>query len=184
MRQVDLDSGRIEVRQADITTLQVDVIVTAANAQLAGGGGVDGAVHQAAGPRLLQACRKIGGCDTGSAVITMGYDLQDRGVQYVIHAVGPIWRGGEQNEEARLAEAYAKSLELADTHECQSVAFPSISTGVYGFPVERAAKIAITDFIKFLTAGPTHLRRIVASLFDARSLAAFEQALDRKASDP
>ncbi len=177
MRELSVGAGRIELVQGDITALQVDAIVTAANAQLVGGGGVDGAVHQAAGPRLLDACRKVGGCETGSAVITMAYDLQDRGVQYVIHAVGPIWRGGGQSEEALLAGAYAKSLELADTHECGSVAFPSISTGVYGFPIERAAPIAIAEFTKFLDAGPTRLRRIVASLFDARSLDAFEQAL-------
>ena len=167
MRELKIGSGRIELLQADITSLKTDAIVTAANARLAGGGGVDGAVHRAAGPKLLEACREVGGCETGSAVITMAYDLQDRGVPYVIHAVGPIWQGGAQNEEAL----------LADTHDCKSVAFPPTATGVYGFPTERAAPIAIAEMKNFLEAKPDKLSHIVVSLFSLDALAAFEKAL-------
>ncbi len=175
--QKSVGSGTIELVQGDITKLKVDAIVTAANSGLRGGGGVDGAVHRAAGPKLLQACRGVGGCPTGSAVITEAYDLEDRGVRFVIHAVGPVYKGGTRGEADLLRGAYDKSLELADTHDCRSVAFPSISTGVYGYPVDAAAPIAIAAAAGCLQADPANLERVVFSLFDEGTLKAFSRAL-------
>ncbi len=140
---------RIRVEQGDITQQQVDAIVNAANSSLLGGGGVDGAIHRAAGPELLEACREIGGCPTGEARITYGYNLP---ATYVIHTVGPVWTGGGQGEDALLASAYRSSLDVARDHEAATVAFPAISTGAYGFPLERATRIAIAETRAFLDA--------------------------------
>jgi O-acetyl-ADP-ribose deacetylase (regulator of RNase III) len=146
---------RIEIVQADITSLAIDAIVNAANATLLGGGGVDGAIHRAAGPRLLAACRELGGCEPGCAKLTRGYDLPAR---FVIHAVGPIWRGGDAREDELLASAYRESLALCRLHALHTVAFPAISTGAYGFPFERAARIALREGVRFLIDEPEHAR--------------------------
>lgn len=136
----DARAEKFEVVEADITTLTVDAVVNAANKQLKGGGGVDGAIHRAAGPKLLEACRAIGGCPTGEARITPGFDLPAR---YVIHAVGPVWSGGDKGEDAALAGCYRQAMDLAVQHDCATIAFSAISCGVYGFPVDRAARIAV-----------------------------------------
>jgi O-acetyl-ADP-ribose deacetylase (regulator of RNase III) len=143
--------GRIEVIQGDITIQEVDAIVNAANNSLLGGGGVDGAIHRAAGPDLLEECRKLGGCPTGSAKITRGYRLP---AKWVIHTVGPIWRGGAQNEDQLLAKAYRNCLQLAQQSHIRSLAFPSISTGAYGFPTDRASQIAIREITAHLEQNP------------------------------
>jgi O-acetyl-ADP-ribose deacetylase (regulator of RNase III) len=143
---------RVEVAQGDITQLAVDAIVNAANSSLLGGGGVDGAIHDAAGPRLLDECRTLGGCRTGEAKITLGYNLP---AKHVIHTVGPVWRGGAHREDELLASCYRSSLALAERHGIQTIAFPAISTGIYGFPQERAARIAATEARAFLERRPS-----------------------------
>src|SRR5688500_4443905 len=144
-------TNRIDVIQGDITKLNVDAIVNAANSSLLGGGGVDGAIHRAAGPGLLAECRTLGGCPTGGAKITGGYDLPAR---HVIHTVGPVWHGGDAGEDDLLAECYRNSLSLALQHGLRTVAFPAISTGAFGFPLKRATGIAVLEVTYFLDAHP------------------------------
>ena len=163
--------------QGDITAQTTCALVTAANAQLAGGGGVDGAVHRAAGPGLLRAIRAIGGCPTGSAVITPAFELTRQGVRHVVHAVGPIWRGGDAGEAQLLASAYRTSAELALEAGCGSVAFPAISTGVYGYPLERAAAVALSTLHAVLAAHPALELRLV--LYGGGTLNTFRQAAQR-----
>ncbi len=163
---------KIEIIQADITRLEVEAIVNAANEKLLGGGGVDGAIHRVAGPELLEACRELHGCPTGEARITKGYNLPAR---YVIHTVGPVWHGGDHNENNLLASCYRNSLQLAVDHKLRSLAFPSISTGVYRFPIERASRIAlrvILDFIETEEAAP----RVVMACFSEQDLEVYRQA--------
>jgi O-acetyl-ADP-ribose deacetylase (regulator of RNase III) len=170
---VTWDMAVIEVIQADITKLKVDAIVNAANSSLMGGGGVDGAIHRAAGPELLEACRQIvarqGGCKTGEAVITPAGRLPCR---YVIHTVGPVWRGGNNNEEEHLALCYKNSLKLAVSNEIRTIAFPNISTGVYGFPRQQAAIIAIETVQTYLIAKPG-IEKLTFVCFDTENLALY-----------
>jgi len=153
---------RLEIRVADITTLDVDAIVNAANTSLLGGGGVDGAIHRAAGPELLAECRTLGGCATGSAKITGGYRLKAR---HVIHAVGPVWGGGGKGEDELLASCYRTALHLARTHDLGSLAFPAISTGVYRFPPDRAARIAVGTVASEVAAAAGSIARVVFCCF-------------------
>jgi O-acetyl-ADP-ribose deacetylase (regulator of RNase III) len=159
---VEVGTTQLEICVADITTLALDAIVNAANTSLLGGGGVDGAIHRAAGPELLAQCRRVGRCPTGSAKITPGYRLKAR---HVIHAVGPFWRGGAQDEDALLASCYRVSLGLAAAQSLRSIAFPAISTGVYGFPADRAARIAVATVSTEITAAPSKLERVVFCCF-------------------
>ncbi len=164
---------RIERLVGDITTLSVDAIVNAANSSLLGGGGVDGAIHRAAGPGLLAECRTIGGCPTGEARLTGGHNLPAR---FVIHTVGPVWHGGANGEDALLAACYRSSLTLATAHGLRSIAFPAISTGVYGFPRPRACKIAVAETRRFLESDNT-LERVIFVSFDAETDALYRREL-------
>jgi O-acetyl-ADP-ribose deacetylase (regulator of RNase III) len=165
--------NRIVVLKGDITTLAVDAIVNAANAALCGGGGVDGAIHDAAGPELLAECRTLGGCKPGGAKLTGGYLLA---AKYVIHAVGPVWEGGHKNEDALLASCYRESLQLARRHEVRSIAFPAISCGAYRFPLPRAARIAVETIYDELTSFE-ELERVVLVAFDDAVEREFQRAL-------
>jgi O-acetyl-ADP-ribose deacetylase (regulator of RNase III) len=170
-----VEDDRIRIVQGDITLEQVDAIVNAANGSLLGGGGVDGAIHRAAGPQLLAYCRTLGGCPTGEARITPGFRLSAR---WVIHTVGPVWQGGNAGEEVLLAACYRNSLLLAAARDVQSIAFPQISTGVYRFPMRRAAAIAVREIRTFLAAdGSVEQVRLV--VFSDESLQAVSEALER-----
>ncbi len=167
----------IEAVQADITSLTVDAIVNAANETLLGGGGVDGAIHRAAGPELLTECRAIGGCPTGEARITAGYNLAAR---HIIHTVGPIWRGGSHGEAELLASCYRNALALANEHNVASIAFPAISTGIYGFPKDRAAHIAVNQILSGRELYPG-VSKVTFCCFDDESLQLHQREIDRSA---
>jgi O-acetyl-ADP-ribose deacetylase (regulator of RNase III) len=175
LEKVDLTVHRIAVHIADITTLAVDVIVNAANESLLGGGGVDGAIHRAAGPELLAECRTLGGCPTGQAKITKAYRLP---AQHVIHTVGPVWHGGTRGEPELLASCYRESLRLAVAHDLRSIAFPAISCGIYRYPVSAAAQIAIDTTAAFLAADQS-LTEVIFACFGPEVLHAFQAAANR-----
>lgn len=163
----------LELIKGDITTIETDAVVNAANSSLLGGGGVDGAIHRAAGPDLLEECRRLNGCPAGEARITKGYRLPAR---YVIHTVGPVWRGGKSNEAALLKSCYQKSLDLARTHQLKSIAFPNISTGVYGYPKEEAARISI-QAVKEWSAIHPEIEKIVFVVYDHENQLLYEKLL-------
>ena len=166
-------SSKIEVQQGDITKFKVDAIVNAANTSLLGGGGVDGAIHRAAGPELLEACRKLNGCPTGEAKITPGFKLP---AKYVIHTVGPVWSGGNRNEDELLAHCYKNSLVIAINNDIKTIAFPSISTGAYHFPLERAARIAVKEVKEFLEEHSA-IGKVIFVCFDDRTYEVYEKEM-------
>lgn len=167
-------TNKIVIVEGDITRQQVEAIVNAANNSLLGGGGVDGAIHRAAGPKLLAECRTLNGCPTGEAKITGGYNLP---AKFVIHTVGPVWRGGNNNEDELLARCYRNSLKLAEMRQIKTIAFPSISTGIYGFPMERAAQIALREIKQHLEAGSI-ISQIVLVCFGQQALAIHQAAFE------
>jgi len=166
---------RIELHHGDITKLAVDAIVNAANTTLLGGGGVDGAIHRAAGPKLLEECRTLNGCNTGEAKITSGYNLPAR---YVIHTVGPVWHGGNNNEPALLRSCYTNSLTLADSKNLKTIAFPNISTGVYGYPKVDAAEIAVNSVTKWLESHK-EIRKVIFAVFDEENYMIYHDKLQK-----
>lgn len=169
-----MSEARMEIAQGDITRMKVDAIVNAANSSLLGGGGVDGAIHRAAGLQLLEECRGLGGCPTGEARITRGYDLP---AKHVIHTVGPVWHGGDRGEDGLLASCYRNSLRLAAENGLETIAFPSISTGVYRFPIDRACRIALREVQAFL-AKKSSLRKVFFVCFSESDAQIYRQALE------
>jgi O-acetyl-ADP-ribose deacetylase (regulator of RNase III) len=165
---------RIALMQGDITKLSADAIVNAANSTLLGGGGVDGAIHRAAGPELYEACKKLNGCNTGEAKITPGFHLP---AKYIIHTVGPIWQGGNQNETELLASCYRESLKLASENDIKTIAFPAISTGVYSFPSEQAAEIAIREVKNYLSTHP-EIEKVFFVCFDEKTYQIYFELLE------
>lgn len=171
-----MNDSTLQAIRADITTLTVDALVNAANSSLLGGGGVDGAIHRAAGPDLAAECRQLGGCPTGEARITRGYRLA---AKYVIHAVGPVWRGGSSGEPEQLESCYRSALALAAEHGVETIAFPCISTGIYGYPFEDAAGIAVTSTRAFLSAADCGIREVTFCCFSAADLGVYSHLLEQ-----
>ncbi|WP_196243031.1 O-acetyl-ADP-ribose deacetylase [Ruminococcus flavefaciens] len=171
----DKPDNHIYFELGDITELKVDAIVNAANNSLLGGGGVDGAIHRAAGPKLLEECRKLNGCDTGDAKITAGYDLK---AEYVIHTVGPIYKAGDPSCEKLLKSCYYKSLELAKEYDIHTIAFPAISTGAYGYPINEAAVIALSTIATWLSENPDYGMAVIMVCYDQKMLDSYQRVLD------